>query len=127
KSLKPTPLRSSITTPTTVIASAAHVNATATSVSASASINDLPSAPPPVYQSPQIPTPINVTNGKIKLQMLPPSVLKGSPNSFSVEDNGLAPSAINFPVYSARCSAFAIGPKSFPIIIIGTANKLNKA
>src|SRR5699024_11890743 len=114
-------------TPTTVIASAAHVNATATSVSASASINDLPSAPPPVYQSPQIPTLINVTNGKIKLQMLPPSVLKGSPNSFSVEDNGLAPSAINFPVDSARCSAFAIGPKSFPIIIIGTANKLNKA
>src|SRR5699024_7825240 len=78
-------------------------------------------------KAPQIPTPINVTNGKIKLQMLPPSVLKGSPNSFSVEDNGLAPSAINFPVDSARCSAFAIGPKSFPIIIIGTANKLNKA
>src|SRR5699024_4095689 len=105
-SLKPTPLRSAIPTPTTVISSATHVNATATSISASASINDLPSSPPTVMQSPQIPTPINVTNDNIKLQMLHPSVLNGSPNSFSVEDNGLAPSAINFPVDSARCSAF---------------------
>src|SRR5690625_1929564 len=126
-SLKPTPWNKAITAPTTVIANAAQVNATATSVSAIASISAFPSAPPPVYQSAHIPTEISVTKGKIKFQILPPSSLKGAPKSFSTYDMGLAPSAINCPVVSARCSALAIGPKSLPIMIIGTAHKLSNA
>src|SRR5699024_1993313 len=117
-----------ITIPTNDMAKAAQVKATATSVSANASIIVFPAEPPPVYQSPHIPTETSVTSGKMKNQTLPPSSLKGFPKSSSTEDNGVAPSSINCPVVSARYSAFAIGPKSrFIKINVGTATKLKIA
>src|SRR5699024_3610887 len=127
-SLNPTRCNSEITIPTKDMAKAAQVNASATSVSASASIIVLPSAPPPVYQSPHIPTATSVTKGTMKNQTLPPSFLKGSPKSSSTEESGVDPFSINSPVVSARCSAFAIGPKSLPITMnIPTATKLSNA
>src|SRR5699024_6638918 len=62
-----------------------------------------------------MPTATRVTKGKMKNQTLPPSFLKGCPKSSSTDERGVAPFSINSPVVSARCSAFAIGPKSLPI------------
>src|SRR5699024_202109 len=115
-----------MTTPTKVIAKAAQVSASATSVYASASIIVFPSAPPPVYHSPHMPTDTRVTKGKMKNQTLPPSFLKGCPKSSSTDERGVAPFSINSPVVSARCCAFAIGPNSLPITTnIPTAARLN--
>src|SRR5699024_4107683 len=117
-----------ITIPTNDIAKAAQVKATATSVSANASIIVFPAAPPPVYQRPHIPTDTSVTSGKTKNHTLPPSPLKDFPNSTSTEYKGVAPSSINWPVVSARYSAFAIGTKSrFIKIKVGTATRLKIA
>src|SRR5699024_11655723 len=110
------------------IAKAAQVKATATYISANATIIVFPAAPPPVYQRPHIPTDTSVTSGKTKNHTLPPSSLKGFPKSSSTEDKGVAPSSINWPVVSARYSAFAIGPKSrFIKIKVGTATRLKIA
>src|SRR5699024_9751831 len=78
--------------------------------------------------SSSIPTDTSVTSGKMKNHTLPPSSLKGFPKSSSTEDRGVAPSSINWPVVSARYSAFAIGPKSrFIKIKVGTATRLKIA
>src|SRR5699024_10613801 len=103
-------------------ANAPHVKATATSVLARASINETPVEPPPVYHNPQIPTEISATSGRMKFHTLA-SDLYRSPKYCSTEDNGVEPSGISFPVVSALRSALAIGPKSLPARIIGTANR----
>src|SRR5699024_1144751 len=107
---------------TTVIAKAPHVKATSKSVLARTSTNETPVEPSPVYHNHQIPTEISATSGSMKFHTLA-SDLYGSPKSCSTEDNGVEPSGISFPVVSALRSALAIGPKSLPPRIIGTANR----
>src|SRR5690625_2045594 len=94
--------------PTTVIAKAPHVKATATSVLARASINETPVAPPPVYQSPQTPTEISATSGRMKFHTLA-SDLYWSPKSCSTEDNGVASYVISiYVVYYLRTDLVSV-------------------
>src|SRR5699024_6296111 len=97
------------------MAKAAQVNASATSVSASASIIVLPSAPPPVYQSPHIPTATSVTKGTMKNQTLPPSFLKGFLKSSSSYESGVDPFSFNSHVVLAWFFSFVLGPLYFVI------------